>query len=434
MKHAGSIEAKHIEEALQQHPLVREARVMLDQNATGQQHLLAYIVADERHSPIVGGRSRYKLPNGMAIVHQNKIETDIMYKEIFEYQAYLRHGMTIRDGDCIFDVGANIGLFTLFVRQHFKDTAIYTFEPSPPIFELLSINTRLYTSNVKLYNFGISNENKTGEFVFHPYLSAMSGYHTDMYSEKQFIRSMIDYLFKDHHQNNTAVNVTYDKMVEEVARSETYTTPLRTISSVIKKEQLNCIDFLKVDVERSELDVLLGIDTSDWMKIKQIAMEVDPDIENDIVTLLEESGYEVVCDRRLTDGGFSSNYVYATRPEIDRKPVDNQSKPGNEQLLPVSAELAPVLSADDLRSFVNETVAPSGTALSFFFVEQVPQAGPGWVGSEQLTGQTTEPSSQPPLPSQPNTSSKGQLDHLSPERRALLARLLSKRGAKNSDQ
>src|SRR5205085_4460776 len=135
----------------------------------------------------------------------------------------------------------------------------------------------------------------------------------------------------------------YDKLVEEVARSETYTTPLKTISSIIAEEQLNCIDLLKIDVERSELDVLLGIDTSDWAKIRQIAMEVDPPIESDIVTLLEKAGYEVVRDRRATDGGFSSNYVYAARPEADHKPTGNQSKLGNEQLLPGPAELAPVL-------------------------------------------------------------------------------------------
>ena len=407
---------------------------MIDPGAADQQHLLAYVVVDERHSPIISGRSRYKLPNNMAIVHQNKIETDIMYKEIFEYCAYLRHGITIRDGDCIFDVGANIGMFTLFVQQHFKETSIYAFEPSPPIFELLSINTRLYTSNVKLYNFGISNENKTGEFVFHPYLSAMSGYHTDLHSEKQFIRSMIDYLFRSDHQNNTAINVSYDKLVEEVARSETYTTPLKTISSIIAEEQISCIDLLKVDVERSELDVLLGIDTSDWAKIRQIAMEVDPPIESDIVTLLEEAGYEVVRDRRATDGGFSSNYVYAARPEADRKPIHNQSKLGDEQLLPGSAEVAPVLSSDELRNFVNEAIAPSATRLSFFFVDEVPQTGTSWPDSEQLTGQTGELPSQPPLPARPNTSSKDHVDQLSPERRALLARLLSKRGGKKGDQ
>src|SRR5690349_13609232 len=115
------IAAKRIEEALQHHPLVKEVHVTLDPGATDQQHLLAYVVVDERHAPIIGGRTRYKLPNSMAIVHQNKIETDIMYKEIFEYCAYLRHGITIRDGDCIFDVGANIGMFTLFVQQHFKE-------------------------------------------------------------------------------------------------------------------------------------------------------------------------------------------------------------------------------------------------------------------------------------------------------------------------
>nr|WP_266889411.1 FkbM family methyltransferase [Trichormus azollae] len=34
------------------------------------------------------------------------------------------------------------------------------------------------------------------------------------------------------------------------------------------------VDLLKVDVEKSELDVLLGIETEDWKKIKLVFVEV----------------------------------------------------------------------------------------------------------------------------------------------------------------
>ena len=41
------------------------------------------------------------------------------------------------------------------------------------------------------------------------------------------------------------------------------------------QENIECIDLLKINVEKSELDVLLGIEESDWQKIKQIVLEVD---------------------------------------------------------------------------------------------------------------------------------------------------------------
>jgi hypothetical protein len=34
------------------------------------------------------------------------------------------------------------------------------------------------------------------------------------------------------------------------------------------------VDLLKIDVERAELEVLNGIEQSDWSKIKQVVMEV----------------------------------------------------------------------------------------------------------------------------------------------------------------
>ena len=84
------------------------------------------------------------MPNRLVVSHLNRNETDFTYKEIFEENAYFRHGVTLRDGDCVFDVGANIGLFSLYVGSKCLDAAIYAFEPLPPIFEILNLNAENY--------------------------------------------------------------------------------------------------------------------------------------------------------------------------------------------------------------------------------------------------------------------------------------------------
>ncbi|WP_338027188.1 FkbM family methyltransferase [Trichormus azollae] len=43
---------------------------------------------------------------------------------------------------------------------------------------------------------------------------------------------------------------------------------------MIPEYQIEQVDLLKVDVEKSELDVLLGIETEDWKKIKLVFVEV----------------------------------------------------------------------------------------------------------------------------------------------------------------
>lgn len=69
-------------------------------------------------------------------MHIGKAENDYFYKDIFENQVYLKYGITLNNGNCIFDVGSHIGLFTLFVNQQCKNATIYAFEPALPMLEI----------------------------------------------------------------------------------------------------------------------------------------------------------------------------------------------------------------------------------------------------------------------------------------------------------
>jgi hypothetical protein len=55
------------------------------------------------------------LPNNLDLFYLGQEETEFIYEEIFIEKEYLKHGITINDEDCIFDVGANIGLFSIFL-------------------------------------------------------------------------------------------------------------------------------------------------------------------------------------------------------------------------------------------------------------------------------------------------------------------------------
>src|SRR5439155_465432 len=106
-----------------------DAVVVAPEQAGRERSLVAYVVPDARSAlPVCNllkmeragefaGHARYELPNGMPIIHRNPSETGFVFREIFEEHSYLRHGVTLKPGDCVFDVGANIGLFTLFASQ-----------------------------------------------------------------------------------------------------------------------------------------------------------------------------------------------------------------------------------------------------------------------------------------------------------------------------
>ena len=53
-----------------------------------------------------------KLPNGLSIRYVSRRDVPFLYREIYEEQNYLS-GLSLKRGDTVLDVGANIGLFGL---------------------------------------------------------------------------------------------------------------------------------------------------------------------------------------------------------------------------------------------------------------------------------------------------------------------------------
>src|SRR2546430_8004671 len=112
----------------------------------------------ERADQCFGDRTRCVLPNGLEIVHLNRYETDYVYKEICEDRCYLKHGIRLPDGATVVDIGANIGLFSLFVMSRCRNPTIYACEPAPAVYELLKANCEAYGSQVRALNVGRSEE------------------------------------------------------------------------------------------------------------------------------------------------------------------------------------------------------------------------------------------------------------------------------------
>lgn len=242
---------------------------------------------------------RFTLPNGMEVAYQSRAEVEFFYKDIFEKEIYLKHRVTLSDGDCVFDVGANIGLFTLFVHQKCRGVRVYAFEPAPPLFETLRQNVARYGVDAKLFNCGLSSEAKTTLFTFYPNSSGMSSFYADRREEKEALRAIMENQLRQGVAGMSRVMRHADELLEERLKSETYDCRLRTASEVIREERLERIDLMKIDVQKSEWDVVAGIGDDDWQKIKQLVVEVH-DIGGrlrQMVDLLEARGYRVAVEQ-----------------------------------------------------------------------------------------------------------------------------------------
>lgn len=264
----------------------------------------------------LGAMRRATLPNGMNVAYQTKAELDQFYADIFERQGYTRHGIVLADGACVFDVGANIGLFTLFVTDRVRGARVYAFEPAPPLFAILEENTLWCAGEVLLFDCGLADREGTAELTFYPLTSGMSSFHADAGEERAALRTLFHNRAAAGAPGIAEVLRAEEDLLDQRLRSETYRRPVRTLSSVIAEHAVPCIDLLKLDVEKSEAQVLAGIAAGDWPKVRQIAAEVH-DLDGRVAAMtadLQARGFEVSVEQEALYRGSDRHALYARRP------------------------------------------------------------------------------------------------------------------------
>ena len=87
------------------------------------------------------------LPDGRLVYYVSKRDVAFLYREIFDKRAYLQHGIQLQKGDCVLDVGANIGLFAAYAASAVGHTGrVVALEPIPPVFEAALANMQSLAS------------------------------------------------------------------------------------------------------------------------------------------------------------------------------------------------------------------------------------------------------------------------------------------------
>jgi 31-O-methyltransferase len=270
------------------------------------------------------------LAEGLQVWSPNVFDALALYQDIFASRCYLQHGITVADGDCVLDVGANVGLFSIFLARSYRRLRLFLFEPVPPLFELLERNASHYLTepNLRLCRYGLAAAPGQAEFQFERFGSMTATMRpADVTAAIRREASLRDWLLAAVH-DFARVGWLSPTTVQWVVRSlavpglrllllgcfrlllmwfvirqrlflRRMTCPLRTISAVIAEYELATVDLLKIDVEGSELEVLRGIAPADWLRIRQLVIEVhDADGRLATITdLLQEQGYRTSVER-----------------------------------------------------------------------------------------------------------------------------------------
>ncbi|MFH6767357.1 FkbM family methyltransferase [Gaetbulibacter aquiaggeris] len=195
----------------------------------------------------------------------------------------------------ILDVGANKGQSIDFFKRINQNINVHAFEPNKKLFSFL-LNKYKTTTNVKLYNFGVSNIK--GDLVFHENILDETSTFEELNLESKYLEKKAKIL------GVSKENLIVDNYKVEVIR----------LSDFINENPHISFDVLKIDVEGHELKCLQGLfsDENKVMPIRFIQLESHKDdmyLSNsqhqDIEKILVKHGFEIAAEFKHGFGDFA---------------------------------------------------------------------------------------------------------------------------------
>lgn len=265
------------------------------------------------------------LKNGRTVYFVRKLDFDTVSREIFDEGVYRKHGTELHDGDYIFDIGSNVGLFIVDISQRVKQATVFAFEPIPDLFAAVELNAKASPNlSVTTIQAGVSGASGTAEFRYFHRSSVSSTMRTESSEEfREFSRTMaIDEMRRRggiaaltaNYAPKFILNAIVDAVLRFYQASTLIKCRLVTISETIDKYQVPRIDLLKVDAEGAEFDIIGSIREEHWPLIKQTVIEVHdgPEAARRMESLIKARGFSTALEK-AAEGTDYVWLVYGTR-------------------------------------------------------------------------------------------------------------------------
>jgi len=209
----------------------------------------------------------FELEAGLSMYVASTLDAEFIYAEIFREGCY---DLPLPDDAFVVDVGAHVGLFLLFVKRKYPAAEVLAFEPSPETADLLRRNIELHDlSGVQVNEVALGATRETEvPFTYYPIAPGNS---TRYPHEKAL-------------QKEVMARTLSARLVERVHTGREIVVAVERLSTFLPADRP--VDLLKIDVEGAELDVLLGLDETDWPRIRQVLLEVQ-DLDGRLAAVCE---------------------------------------------------------------------------------------------------------------------------------------------------
>jgi len=133
-----------------------------------------------------------------------------------------------------FDIGANLGLYSYILSQ--KSESVHCFEPNPKLYKYLK---RVLPKNCIVYNYALSNNHGSAQL----HIIKTNSFLPNWLVEQDALGTIEDLNPLVHNSKNYLSSIS----VESIKLDE-----------LIQKKNITSVDFIKIDVEGHEENVLIG--------------------------------------------------------------------------------------------------------------------------------------------------------------------------------
>lgn len=182
-----------------------------------------------------------RLWNGISyVVHADANELG-MINEIWNWKIYDPLLHYVHDGSTVIDIGANIGVFSMKAARAAKNVRVVSYEPFPESFKSLSENVRLngLENNVAAINKAVAGTRGELELFFRPH--DLGGVSLHQYGDKSQLSSM--------------------------------RVPAITLEDVFRDNKIEVCDYMKMDCEGAEEQILMTAPRAVLDRIRSITLE-----------------------------------------------------------------------------------------------------------------------------------------------------------------
>ncbi|GLF93213.1 FkbM family methyltransferase [Streptomyces yaizuensis] len=258
------------------------------------------------------GLPRRTLPDGTPLYELNGYETDYLYQEIFQDRVYAPVGLRMPARPVILDIGANIGVCSLFLTRAHPGATVYAFEPSPDAFTALAANVLALGLPVVALPWAVGGAAGTAAMTVYPGATVYSGLHAEDAADHAAISAAIDTAVDTGTRAGT--QVAGELAGERMRGARTAGVTVIALRDVLDRLGGADVDLLKLDAEGAEADILGSLVARDWSRIRQIIMEVHRESEvANLVALLTDAGYDCAVETVSALRGTGYHNVLAVR-------------------------------------------------------------------------------------------------------------------------